>query len=256
MRTQSNRQSKQDRRNAKREARAAAGRQVTRHAEEEIKMARPIYPRTDFQRDLLAAIKDLDGVFVDSPAGTGKTFVVMSTVIDWLKSGKIKKVILSRPTVGMGNSLGLLPGDIREKFEPYLAALVQVIKDRYGANYYETQLNNKNIEFVPLEYIRGRSFEDAVVIIDEFQNTDEDTAYTIITRLGEGSKMFCLGDITQNDMRGRVSGLEWAIDFIDRHKLYDLMGFVEGDSEDIVRSAICKAVVQARERDLKLTKGE
>lgn len=252
MRTSSNRQAKQDRRNAKREARQAEGRKVTRHAEEEIRLARPIYPRTDFQRELLTTITELDGVFVDSPAGTGKTFVVMSTVIDWLKSGKIKKIILSRPTVGMGNSLGLLPGDIREKFEPYLAALVQVIKERYGANYYETQLNNKNIEFVPLEYIRGRSFENAVVIIDEFQNTDEETAYTIITRLGEGSKMICLGDITQNDMKGRVSGLEWVIDFIERHGLHDLMGYVEGDSDDIVRSVICKAVVKAREHDLKV----
>lgn len=247
MRTSSNRQSKQDRRAAKREL----GRKVTRHAEEEIQLARAIYPRTDFQRELMTAINEKDGVFVDSPAGTGKTFVVMSTVIDWLKSGKIKKVILSRPTVGMGNSLGLLPGDIREKFEPYLAALVQVVKDRYGVGYYETQLSNKNIEFVPLEYIRGRSFENSIVIIDEFQNTTEDDAYTIITRLGEGSKIFCLGDVTQNDMRGRESGLDWAIDFIQRHNLEYLMDFVEGDSDDIVRSAICKAVVKARELDLK-----
>ena len=243
----SNRQTRQDRR----EKKEGRPREVTRHAREEIEMAKAIQPRTHFQKSLLSAVVQKDAVFVDSPAGTGKTFVIMSTVIDWLKSGKIKKVILSRPTVGMGNSLGLLPGDIREKFEPYLAALVQVIKDRYGAGYYETQLGNKNIEFVPLEYIRGRSFEDAVVIIDEFQNTDEDTAYTIITRLGEGSKMFCLGDVTQNDMKGKLSGLDWAIDFIDRHNLFHLMEFVEGSSDDIVRSTICKAVVKAREKDLK-----
>lgn len=241
-----NRQERQSRR----EKKASRERVVTTRAREEVELAKAIQTRTHFQKSLLSAVNQKDAVFVNGPAGTGKTFVVMSTVIDWLKSGKIKKIVLSRPTVGMGNSLGLLPGDIREKFEPYLAALVQVVKDRYGANYYETQLNNKNIEFVPLEYVRGRSFEDSVVIVDEFQNTDEETAYTIMTRLGEGSKMFCLGDITQNDMKGKESGLDWAIDFIDRHNLFHLMEFVEGSSEDIVRSEICKAVVKAREKDL------
>lgn len=241
----SNRQERQSRR----EKKAGRSREVSARSHQEVELARAIQPRTAFQENLLLSLFTKSAVFADSPAGTGKTFVVMSTVIDWLKSGKIDKIILSRPTVGMGNSIGLLPGSIREKFEPYLAALVQVIKDRYGAGYYETQLSNKNIEFIPLEYIRGRSFENSVVIIDEFQNTDEDTAYTIMTRLGEGSRMFCLGDVTQNDMKGKVSGLDWAIDFIDRHELFDLANFVEGTSEDIVRSPFCKAVVKARERD-------
>lgn len=243
----SNRQSRQERR----EKKAPKGREVTRHAHIEIELARKIEPRTEFQRELLSAINTKDAVFANAPAGTGKTYVVMSTVADWLKSQKIDKIILSRPTVGMGNSLGLLPGSIRDKFEPYLAALVQVLTDRYGVGYYESQLNNKNIEFVPLEYIRGRSFEKAVVIIDEFQNTDPETAYTIMTRLGEESKMFCLGDVTQNDLKNRETGLDWAIDFIDRHNLFHLAEFVEGGSEDIVRSKFCKAVVQARERDLR-----
>lgn len=242
----SNRQDRQ----ARREEKKSRGRVVTLRAVDEVELAAKISPRTDFQRDLLFAINYRDAVFVNGPAGTGKTFVAMSTVIDWLKSGKIKKIILSRPTVGMGESLGLLPGGIREKFEPYLAALVDVIVKRYGQGYYETQLGNKNIEFVPLEYVRGRSFEDAVVIIDEFQNTDENTAYTIMTRLGEGSKMICLGDITQNDMKGRESGLNWAIDFIDRHSLTDVAEFVECTSDAIVRSPFCKAVVKAREKDL------
>lgn len=242
----SNRQDRQSRREEKK----ARGRIVTPRAREEVELAKKIVPRTDFQHELLAAVNNKDAVFVNGPAGTGKTFVVMSTVIDWLKSGEIRKIILSRPTVGMGDSLGLLPGGIREKFEPYLAALVDVIVKRYGQGYYETQLGNKNIEFVPLEYVRGRSFEDAVVIIDEFQNTDEDTAYTIMTRLGEGTKMVCLGDITQNDMNGRESGLDWAIDFIDRHNLTHLAEFVECTSDAIVRSPFCKAVVKARERDL------
>lgn len=247
MQRHTNRQAKQKRRDEK----VQRGREVTRHAYEEIQLAKPIQPATRFQKELVHALNLKDAVFVDGPAGTGKTFVVMSMVSDWLKSGKIEKIILSRPTVGMGNSLGLLPGNVREKFEPYLAALIDVLVQRYGHGYYETQLGNKNIEFVPLEYIRGRSFNNAVVIIDEFQNTDAETAYTIMTRLGEGSKMFCLGDISQNDLKGRESGLNWAIDFIDRHKLFELAEFVEGDSNDIVRSDFCKAVVQAREKDLR-----
>lgn len=242
----SNRQERQTRR----EKKASRDRVVSPRARDEIQLAKKIVPKTEFQHELLAALVQKDAVFANGPAGTGKTFIVMSTVIDWLKSGEIKKIILSRPTVGMGDSLGLLPGGIREKFEPYLSALVDVITKRYGQGYYETQLGNKNIEFVPLEYVRGRSFEDAVVIIDEFQNTDEDTAYTIMTRLGEGTKMVCLGDITQNDMKGRESGLDWAIDFIDRHELTHLAEFVECTSDSIVRSPFCKAVVKAREKDL------
>lgn len=241
-----NRKAVQERRKVKEDR----GRQVSRRAHEEVSAVRPISPRGPFQHDLLDSIKEKSCVFVDAPAGSGKTFVVMSTVSDWLKSGKIKKIVLSRPSVGMGNSLGLLPGDIKEKFSPYLAALIDVLVKRYGNGYYETQLSNKNIEFVPLEYIRGRSFEDSVVIIDEAQNTSENDAYTIMTRLGDNCKMFFLGDRTQNDMRGRTTGLEWAIEFIDRHNLYDFAEVVEGNSDDIVRSPICKAIVKAREQDL------
>lgn len=246
----SNRQSGQSRREEKK----SKTREVSRHAHVEVQLAPVVRAKNEFQSSCLNAIKTKDAVFINAPAGTGKTFLVMSTVSDWLKSQKIDKIILSRPTVGMGNSIGLLPGSVRDKFEPYLAALVQVLVNRYGAGYYETQLSNKNIEFVPLEYIRGRSFENAVVIIDEFQNTDAETAYTIMTRLGEGSKMFCLGDVTQNDLRGnKESGLDWAIDFIDRHDLTHIADFIDGTSEDIVRSPFCKAVVKAREKDLRLS---
>lgn len=141
----SNRQERQTRR----EKKVIRERAVSPRAREEVQLARKIEPKTHFQRELLAALVGKDAVFANGPAGTGKTFVVMSTVIDWLKSGEINKIILSRPTVGMGDSLGLLPGGIREKFEPYLAALVDVIVKRYGQGYYETQLSNKNIEFVP-----------------------------------------------------------------------------------------------------------
>lgn len=226
-------------------------REISRHSEreyQEVQLAKPVSPLNEFQSNLNYEVNNTQVVFVDAPAGCGKTFVIMSNVVDWLKSGKIKKIILSRPSVGMGRSLGLLPGSMRDKFEPYLMPLIDVIKQRYGAGFYETQLGNGNIEFVPLEYLRGRSFNDAVVIVDEFQNTKPDESFSIMTRLGETSSLFCLGDTEQNDMGGE-NGLDWAIDFIDRHNLGKFASVVEGDSDDIVRSGFCKAIVKAMEAE-------
>lgn len=239
----------QSRRESRREMRREA--LVTQHGKREYKevvLQKPIVPQNQFQSELLNAIKTKQVVFTDAPAGCGKTFVITSTVIDALKSGKIQKIILSRPSVGMGNSLGLLPGGLREKYEPYLMPIIDVIKQRYGNGFYECQLGNGNIEFVPLEYLRGRSFNDAIVIVDEFQNTKPDEAYSIMTRLGETSQLFCMGDTAQHDMRGE-SGLDWATNFIDKHDLYEFAELVDGDSDDIVRSGFCKVVVKAMESE-------
>lgn len=241
------------RRESRRESRREMRREALvtnkgRREHQEVVLQKPVVPQNQFQSELLNAIKTKQVVFTDAPAGCGKTFVIASTVIDALKAGKIQKIILSRPSVGMGNSLGLLPGGLREKFEPYLMPIVDVITQRYGKGFYECQLGNGNIEFVPLEYLRGRSFNDAIVIVDEFQNTKPDEAYSIMTRLGETSQLFCMGDSAQHDMRGE-SGLEWATNFIDKHDLYEFAELVDGDSDDIVRSGFCKAIVKARERD-------
>lgn len=226
-------------------------RQETRHSQREFYetvLAKPVVPKNQFQSELNHEINNSQVVFVNAPAGCGKTFIIMSTAIDWLKSGKVKKIILSRPSVGMGRSLGLLPGTMRDKFEPFLMPLIDVIKGRYGTGFYESQLGNENIEFVPLEYLRGRSFENAVLIVDEFQNTKPDEAYSIMTRLCESSQLFCLGDSEQNDMDSET-GLDWAIDFIDRHNLQNFASIVEGTSDDIVRSGFCKAIVKAMESE-------
>ena len=249
-----NRQEVQRRREEKK---VFQGRQVTQRGVQEytaVAQAKPVTPKGAFQKQLIVAVDYADAVFVGAPAGSGKTFVVMSMVADWLKQKKIKKIILTRPAVGMGRTLGLLPGTMRDKFEPFLLPLVDVLVKRYGQAFYETQLGNKNIEFVPLEYVRGRSFdEESVVICDEFQNTTPEEAYSLMTRMGESSKMFCLGDVTQNDIRGD-NGLAWAINFVERHDLSDYAKVVLGTSDDIVRSGFCKAVVKAREKDLHLNK--
>lgn len=234
-------------------ARLASRREPTRHAREEYEETvkrKPLTPLNEFQTELNVAVNNSQVVFVDAPAGCGKTYVIMTNVIDWLKTNQngVKKIILSRPSVGMGRSLGLLPGSMKEKFEPYLMPLIDVIKQRYGVGFYETQVGNGNIEFVPLEYLRGRSFNDAIVIVDEFQNTKPEEAYSVMTRLGETSKLFCLGDTEQNDLGGQ-NGLEWAVDFIDNHNLSRYATVVEGTSDDIVRSGFCKAIVKAMEKE-------
>lgn len=237
------------RRNHKSESRKAG--QDNRHAQREfneVALAKPVKPMNEFQQDLDQEIKTSQVVFTDAPAGCGKTHIIMSNVIDWLKSGKIEKIVLSRPSVGMGRSLGLLPGTMRDKFEPFLMPLIDVIRTRYGKGFYECQLGNGNIEFVPLEYLRGRSFENCVVIIDEFQNTKPDEAYSVMTRLCESSQLFCLGDSEQHDVEGD-NGLDWAIDFIERHNLQKFASVVEGSSDDIVRSGFCKAIVKAMENE-------
>lgn len=220
---------------------------ISEYARNEMKEG--VKPKNDFQSNLLASIRNQQVTVAEAPAGSGKTFITMSEVSDWLKSGKIDRIIMSRASVGMGNTLGMLKGGMRDKFEPYLLAMVDVLTARYGAGFYETALNNKRIEFVPLEYVRGRSFENSVVIIDEFQLVKPDEAYTILTRLGEESKLICLGDRTQNDLHGQT-GIEWMIDFSERHDLDEYVSIVQGTSDDIVRSGFCKAMVKAREKDI------
>ncbi|QQK87954.1 Phosphate starvation-inducible protein [Salmonella phage pSal-SNUABM-01] len=237
---------RQSRKEQRREALERPDTRRARMESDEVRAAKPVHPLNEFQADLFAEIKESQVVFVDAPAGCGKTFVIMSHVIDQLKTNRIKKIILSRPSVGMGRSLGLLPGTMKEKFEPYLMPLIDVIKQRYGHGFYECQVGNGNIEFVPLEYLRGRSFNDSIIIVDEFQNTKPDEAYSIMTRLGETSKLYCLGDSEQHDMGGQ-NGLDWSIGFVDRHNLDGFAAVVEGTSDDIVRSGFCKAVVKAME---------
>ena len=208
-----------------------------------------ITPKTEFQRELIRSLLTQTVTVGNAVAGTGKSYCTMSIISDQLRNGQIEKIYLSRPSVGMGKSLGLLPGSLRDKFEPYLMPLVEVMVKRHGAAWYETALGNKQIEFVPLEYLRGRSFEDAFVIIDEAQNVSPNEMYTILTRIGEGGKLAVLGDPNQYDLRGE-NGIDWVTDFAYNHQLENFIGVCEADSDDIVRSGFCKAVVKAREKEL------
>ena len=214
------------------------------------KVAPPIKAKNGFQRKLLNALRTMQIVVCDAPAGVGKSTITMSHIIDKYVGKDISNIKLSRPAVGMGNSLGLLKGSLEEKYEPYLLPLIDVVRKRYGYGLYQTGLRNGNIELLALEYARGRNIEEGeVLILDEAQNTTPDECYSIITRVCDGGQLIIIGDRTQKDLKG-MSGLEWVEKFINRHGLQDTMCVVKSTSEDIVRGSICKEVVKAKELDV------
>lgn len=240
-----NRQEVQDRKQRKREEN---GKVVRMENKSYVKP--PVQAKNDVQKRFLKALKDKSCIVFEAPAGVGKSFLTMSEVCDWLKKGEYEKCFLTRPAVGMGNTVGLLKGGLREKYEPYLLPLIDVISQRYGKGFYESSLNNGTIEFALLEYIRGRSI-DQVVVLEECQNTKPDEMYTMLTRLADGGKLICIGDRTQNDIRGQ-NGIEWLVDFVDKNpELEEFIEVIRATSDDIVRGGLCKTVVKAKERQMK-----
>jgi len=212
--------------------------------------ASPVQAKNDKQKEFLRALSTHQVVVFLAPAGVGKSYLTMCELSDKLKTGKTDKILLSRPAVGMGNTIGLLKGDLRDKYEPYLLPLVDVLRTRYGTGFYENCLGNGTIEMLPLEYVRGRNISDTA-IVDEFQNCTPDEAYTMITRVAEGGQLILIGDPTQNDLRGK-NALQWLPEFLDKNPLLqEHIAIIEADSDDIVRGGLCKMMVKAKERSLR-----
>lgn len=207
----------------------------------------PVSAKTDLQKQIFKALATKQVVVVSAPAGVGKSFCTMTVAADALMKGEIDKIYLARPAVGMGNTLGLLKGTLEEKYTPYLMPLIEVFTDRYGKGAFECALNNGNIEMLPFEYCRGRNIH-GWAIVDEFQQASATEIYSVLTRITEGGKLILLGDRTQSDMKGQ-DGMSWLHDFVHRHNLYDSVEFIEGSSDDIVRSGFVKTIVKAREQD-------
>lgn len=213
----------------------------------------PITAKTEPQKQFLRAMNDvnIDVVVFNAVAGTGKSYCAMSTVGDWLKDGRYNKISLTRPAVGMGNTLGMLKGGLRDKYEPFLMPLIEVITKRFGVNYYENALSNKSLEFQTLEHIRGRSLGH-VVVADEFQNSTPAEMFALMTRLEEGGKLVILGDPNQNDMK-RENGITWLCDFVKAHpELESKVAVITATSDDIVRGGLCKMMVKAMEEENKV----
>ncbi|MCY8380314.1 PhoH family protein [Bacillus haynesii] len=207
---------------------------------------KPIRVKTIGQREYIAAMKRHDLIFGIGPAGTGKTYLAVVKAVHELKNGRIKKIILTRPAVEAGESLGFLPGDLKEKVDPYLRPLYDALHDVLGTDHTARLLERGTIEVAPLAYMRGRTLDDAFVILDEAQNTTPAQMKMFLTRLGFGSKMVITGDITQIDLpKGVTSGLAVA-----KKMLLDIEGIsiVELDQTDVVRHPLVARIIEAYEK--------
>lgn len=202
--------------------------------------------KNDKQREYINHIRTKEQIFAYGSAGTGKTYIAASLAAEFVKSGKVRKIVLTRPNVPAGPSLGFFPGNLNEKMEPWVAPFTDVLKAQLGLGAYDCMIKNGSIEIVPFETMRGRSFKDAFVICDEAQNVSPDMIKMLLTRIGEGSKLIVNGDTTQSDLAQKESGLALALRMIKQFNIN--AGVVEFTEDEIVRSGIVKEWVKAFNR--------
>lgn len=204
---------------------------------------KPIAPRSDNQKLLVDAYNTNDMVFAIGPAGSGKTYVSIALAVRALKNKEIRKIILSRPAVEAGEKLGFLPGDMKDKIDPYLQPLYDALQDMIPTQKLTEYMEQNVIQIAPLAFMRGRTLNDAVVILDEAQNTTSQQIKMFLTRMGQNTKMIITGDMTQVDLPHNVrSGLKEA-----REVLKDVKGisFIEMNEQDIVRHKLVTRIVNA-----------
>ncbi|WP_071460169.1 PhoH family protein [Bacillus massilinigeriensis] len=207
---------------------------------------KPIRVKTLGQRHYIDAIKKHDMVFGMGPAGTGKTYLAVVMAVNALKNGNVAKIILTRPAVEAGESLGFLPGDLKEKVDPYLRPLYDALHDILGMEHTARLIERGTIEVAPLAYMRGRTLDDAFVILDEAQNTTPAQMKMFLTRLGFGSKMVVTGDSTQVDLpKGIKSGLLVASDILEGVKG---ISFIKLEQSDVVRHPLVGRIIAAYEK--------
>src|SRR5690606_12356976 len=202
---------------------------------------KPIRVKTLGQRQYVHSIRNNDLVFGIGPAGTGKTYLAVVLAVHALKNNQIERIILARPAVEAGESLGFLPGDLKEKVDPYLRPLYDALHDVLGAEHTERLIERGTIEIAPLAYMRGRTLDDAFVILDEAQNTTGAQMKMFLTRLGSGSKMVITGDKTQIDLpKGVQSGL---IEVESILKGISGIDFVYLEQSDVVRHPLVAKII-------------
>ncbi|PLT34660.1 PhoH family protein [Bacillus sp. V5-8f] len=198
------------------------------------------------QRHYISAIRKNDLVFGIGPAGTGKTYLAVVMAINALKNGQVKRIILTRPAVEAGESLGFLPGDLKEKVDPYLRPLYDALHDLLGMEHTQRMIERGTIEIAPLAYMRGRTLDDAFVILDEAQNTTQAQMKMFLTRLGFGSKMVITGDRSQIDLpKGVKSGLIAAADILGG---VPGLSFIYLEQSDVVRHPLVAKIISAYEQ--------
>jgi len=193
-------------------------------------------PRTQKQKDLVDAFKQYSQVFVLGPAGTGKTYVTATYAADLYTLKEIDKIVITRPHIAVGKDIGYLPGTLEEKTYPWALPVLDVLQRHWGKGMLETAIKNGNVEMAPLALMRGRSFENAFIIVDETQNITTHELKMLLTRVGEGSTIVLNGDVQQSDLK-EADGLSKVIHLAKKHMLP--VPVIEFGVQDIVRSDIC-----------------
>lgn len=205
-----------------------------------------VYPKNRKQVALIDSIYANDITFGLGPAGTGKTYIAVALALKMLLSHTVRKLILTRPVVEAGESLGFLPGDLVQKINPYLRPLFDIMETLLPADVLRGMEESNTIEVAPLAYMRGRTLHNAVVILDEAQNTTKEQMKMFLTRMGEGSKLIITGDPSQSDIRGRSeSGLVHAVSLI---RTIDGIGTVEFSADEVVRHSLVQKIINAYEK--------
>jgi len=206
---------------------------------------KPIYAKTKTQAEYLRVMDKEELIFGIGPAGTGKTYLAVATAVSYLKQNKVKKLILTRPAVEAGEYLGFLPGDLKEKIDPYLRPLYDALHDFLGADTTNHLMESGVIEIAPLAYMRGKTLENAFIILDEAQNTTSSQMKMFLTRLGFSSKMVITGDPSQVDLpKGQISGLRQALDLL---KGIENIKTVEFKRLDVVRNPLVQKILERYE---------
>ena len=207
---------------------------------------RPIKSRSENQQQLIEAYEKNDMIFAVGPAGTGKTYLSIALAVKALKEKAIKKIILSRPAVEAGEKLGFLPGDMKDKIDPYLQPLYDALEDMIPAVKLQDMMEKHIIQIAPLAFMRGRTLSDAVVILDEAQNTTSQQIRMFLTRMGMNTKMIITGDLTQIDLpREQRSGLKEALKILEG---VEGIGVVKLGQKDIVRHELVTRIVNAYDK--------
>ncbi len=208
---------------------------------------RKIFPRTKNQNKYFDLLESKNIVFAIGPAGTGKTFIAVAKAVSALQDGKVNKIILSRPAVEAGEKLGFLPGDLKEKVDPFLRPIYDALYAMLPFDQVEKKISDNVIEIAPIAFMRGRTLEDCFIILDEAQNTTRTQMKMFLTRLGKNSKMVIVGDITQIDLVSeKESGLK---DSIKKLKKINDIGFLELKEVDVVRHDLVKKIINAYEKE-------
>lgn len=208
---------------------------------------KPVKCKTVGQKKYVDLLKKKTITFGVGPAGTGKTYLAVAVAVNAFKAKQVDKIILTRPAVEAGEKLGFLPGDLQEKVNPYLRPLYDALQEMLGAETFAKMMERGTIEIAPLAYMRGRTLNNAYVILDEAQNTTREQIKMFLTRLGEGGKMIVTGDLTQIDLpKGINSGLKHAVRIL---KDIDDIGIIRLTDKDVVRHPLVQQIVKAYEQN-------